>query len=289
MNKKKENTIYPAKILVAGEFTVLQGGEALAIPLRKYFSKWVLKDSPDTRLETLINPLSNLNSIDIAGFTDDIRNGWQLESNIPIGYGLGSSGAVSAAILDRYGSKTDSDQIGDIKDALASIENSFHGTSSGFDPLISYTNSGYLMADKHLKPIPIDHALEESLSSFYLIDSLTPRNTIAPIKWFYDSLKIEKFHSMTLKLNELNEMFIHAILNLEKQATHEYFKMISGLQLDYFKPLITSNLIDYWNHGLDTDDYYLKLCGKGGGGFYLLYAGSPSKIKEISLPVSPIF
>jgi len=289
LNHYNENTKYPAKILIAGEFTVLQGGEALAIPLRKYYSKWVHKNTPDTRLESLIKPLSKLGNLDISGFTNDIRNGWQLESNIPIGYGLGSSGAVSAAILDRYGTKTHTDQIGEIKDALAAIENSFHGTSSGFDPLISYTNSGYLMVDKHLKPVHIDHALEESLSSFYLIDSSTERNTITPIKWFHESLKNEKFHSMTLRLNTMNEMFIHAILNLEKQVTHEYFKMISALQLDYFKPLITTNLIDYWKHGLSTDDYYLKLCGKGGGGFYLLYSHAQAKLKDIGLPIIHVF
>jgi mevalonate kinase len=289
LNNQNENNIYPAKILIAGEFTVLQGGEALAIPLRKYYSRWVHKSIPDHRLESLIKPLSNLSILDIEKFTNDIRDGWQLESTIPMGYGLGSSGALSAAILDRYGKTNRGDQINEIKDTLASIENSFHGTSSGFDPLISYTNSGYLMVDKHLKAIQIDHALEESLSSFYLIDSSTPRNTITPIKWFYECLKQEKFHSMTLKLNALNEMFIHAILHLEKQATQEYFKMISSLQLDYFKPLITSNLIDHWKHGLVTDDYYLKLCGKGGGGFYLLYAHTPDKIKDIELPIIHVF
>lgn len=288
MNSDQKNRIYPAKILLAGEFTVLQGGEALAIPLRKYFSKWILKEEVDHRLVLLIKHLSNVPNIDVPRFSEDVNQGWQIESNIPIGYGLGSSGALSAAILDRYGNIKNREQILEIKTALAGIENAFHGNSSGFDPLISFTDTGYLMVDKHLKPIHVDHALEESLSSFYLVDSATERNTIVPIKWFYECLKQEKFHSMTLRLNALNEKFIHSILNLEKQATHEYFKMISSMQLEYFKPLITSNLIDYWQHGLKSDDYYLKLCGKGGGGFYLLYSNRVEN-NDIKLPVIAIF
>lgn len=282
------NTIYPAKILLAGEFTVLQGGEALAIPLGKFYSKWVQRAIPDKRLETLINFLSNVKVIDLSRFADDVKNGWQIESSIPNGYGLGSSGAVSAAILDRYGDMQNEELV-NIKNALAAIENAFHGTSSGFDPLISYTRSGFLMVDKHLKPIQIDHALQESLSSFYLVDSNTERNTITPIKWFYENLKQEKFHAMTLKLNALNEKFIHSILNLEKQATHEYLKMISSIQLEYFKPLITSNLHEYWNHGLKSDEYYFKLCGKGGGGFYILYSKIDTITNAIALPVISIF
>ena len=38
--------------------------------------------------------------------------------------------------------------------------------------------------------------------------------------------------------------------------------------LDHFKPMIPSQFHEVWKK-VETNDYYLKLCGSGGGGFIL--------------------
>ena len=35
--------------------------------------------------------------------------------------------------------------------------------------------------------------------------------------------------------------------------------------------MIPNQLIDNWEEGLKSDLYYMKLCGSGGGGFFLLF------------------
>ena len=51
-----------------------------------------------------------LDFIDLKRWAHDSENRLAIDSNIPIGYGLGSSGAVTACIYDRYVEKS-TDQI----------------------------------------------------------------------------------------------------------------------------------------------------------------------------------
>jgi mevalonate kinase len=39
--------------------------------------------------------------------------------------------------------------------------------------------------------------------------------------------------------------------------------------LNNFKPMIPEQFHAIWQKGIDTNDYYLKLCGSGGGGYIL--------------------
>ena len=60
----------------------------------------------------------------------DIENGLYFESTIPESYGLGSSGAVVAAIYESYKQEVGVDlEINDLKLILSNIESFFHGQS----------------------------------------------------------------------------------------------------------------------------------------------------------------
>ena len=108
------------------------------------FASW-LKENKDPALPKL----------DIARLIRDIEQGLYFRSSIPKGYGLGSSGALCAAIYDEYGEdknkiirKTGSEELLDVKKALASMESWFHGTSSGIDPLCIYFNKPLIIEGK---------------------------------------------------------------------------------------------------------------------------------------------
>jgi len=49
------------------------------------------------------------------------------------------------------------------------------------------------------------------------------------------------------------------------------FKEISQIQLESFRDMIPASVISVWEKGLYNDDYYFKLSGAGGGGYYLVY------------------
>ena len=56
-------------------------------------------------------------------------------------------------------------------------------------------------------------------------------------------------------------------------------KVLSELQLRELEFLIPSHIVSLWEAWLHDDSAYLKLCGAGGGGFFLGYAPDRSKIK----------
>ena len=55
--------------------------------------------------------------------------------------------------------------------------------------------------------------------------------------------------------------------NLRSLFTHT--KKLSQLVLKNFKPMIPPQFHALWKKGLETNDYYLKLCGSGGEGIFL--------------------
>ena len=83
----------------------------------------------------------------------EAENTLTIDSNIPIGYGLGSSGAVTACIYERYAVKTTKQET--TRTRLAQMESFFHGKSSGIDPWVSYSQQSWLFQGNAL------HAADE--------------------------------------------------------------------------------------------------------------------------------
>jgi mevalonate kinase len=271
----------PAKLLLAGEFTVLTGGEALGIPFPKFHGQWAFDQKVDHRLEKLFHYLisKNIDFLNLDQLSKDIREGLVFQSNIPEAYGLGGSGALSAAMLHRY-SMIQVDDLKIIQQQLALIESLFHGTSSGFDPLISYTRQGCLIQNNDTRVLTNTEVIYEKLgSNLYLIDSNTDRKTIIPIQWFYEQLKSGDFKVSLSELNEMNSLFIRSVLDTDQHDLSSTFQRISVLQFDLFKPLIVPSMNKIWKTGLDQGTHFCKLCGKGGGGFYYIW------LNERDLPV----
>ena len=77
-----------------------------------------------------------------------MKDGLYFDSSIPQGYGVGSSGALVAAIYDKYASdkitvleNLTRDKLLKLKSIFSMMESFFHGKSSGLDPLNSYLSS----------------------------------------------------------------------------------------------------------------------------------------------------
>ncbi|MEM9849977.1 MAG: mevalonate kinase, partial [Bacteroidota bacterium] len=147
--------MYPAKLILFGEYTVLLGGRALAMPLQQFKAYWdrsVLET--DTRISGFFEYLLTNDSLkdlfDAAKMKSDLGAGLVFQSDIPLGYGLGSSGALCAATYDTY-ALTKSTDLHLLKKQLADMEAHFHGASSGTDPLICYLNQTLLLEKNNIK------------------------------------------------------------------------------------------------------------------------------------------
>ena len=166
-----QQRVYNAKLLLFGEYTIIHGSQALALPLTHYSAKWThrpIKEQDPIKRKYLLG-LANYLKVQVEGFNfdidgsaflEDLQNDLYFESNIPIGYGVGSSGALTAGVYDRYGKGVINPQLSVLKNNLAKIENFFHGSSSGIDPLICYLDQIILLESKgcllYTSPSPRD-------------------------------------------------------------------------------------------------------------------------------------
>lgn len=266
-----EERQFPSKLLIAGEFTVLTGGDALAIPFDLYSGIWAKSDYPDPSLFSFGSHLKHTAFIDADRLIHDLEKGWHFRSNIPVGYGLGSSGALTAAIYYHYCHSAEQHPV-KIQQQLAVMEDHFHGKSSGFDPLISYLNQSFAVINNELTAVTYSSdPVTPAQWSLYLLDSGTLRGGINSIQWFYSEMEKPTFRDKLNVLTAHNHRLTLAWIGRRYQEVTELFHAISILQFEYFQPLIPPSILSVWARGLDTHQYYIKLCGKGGGGYYLAW------------------
>ena len=109
------NTI-PAKLLLFGEYTVLHGGRALAVPETRWSGQLGMSGDGkrSDELQTWADDIASRMlwpKATMDQFRRDIDAGLSFASNIPLGYGLGSSGALCAAVYKTYRNTGDSIEV----------------------------------------------------------------------------------------------------------------------------------------------------------------------------------
>ncbi len=284
-----------SKLLLFGEYTIINGGEALAVPLKKYRGYW--KKGTDKTLQQDLPKFANylkdknFSCLPANDFESDLKAGWHFQSNIPTGYGAGSSGALVAAVLKKYGDEKllNAMSITELKTLVAEMESFFHGASSGMDPLVCYINSPLYFKSKteilKIKKTPKlkDHQL-------FLLDTRHPRKTAPFVNHYLTQMKDSAFAKMIeQQLKPLNQKAILSFLSKQvrdkfssnEETLSTAFAEISDLQFKHFQKMIPDYLQSYWKHGLQTDDFKLKICGAGGGGFMIGLTRDFAKAREV--------
>lgn len=296
------NKSYPSKLLLLGEYGILLGSSGLALPYPAFSGSlsFEKESSEEKSSDAIMESNGHLNSlygymnaspemfdfIDLSAFEDDIKRGMWFNSNIPQGYGVGSSGALTAALFDRYAPESIKNlPLPHIRKKLASIEQYFHGTSSGLDPLVSYTHSPILVENKDKISTPdllfIQSGSERSHTGLFLVDSGKTNPTGSLVQWFLEQYQDWEFRRA---INEVYfpaiEQAIGAFLQNNFRTFQMSFETITGFQMQFMNPLIPSTLMDHLEHGLLTGSFFLKLCGSGGGGFMLGLTTDGAKTEE---------
>lgn len=227
--------------------------------------------------------------LDIEAFQKDIAAGLFFDSNIPQGYGVGSSGALVAAIFEKYSSKKLSpdniskDNLKILKAIFGEMESYFHGKSSGMDPLICYMNLPILIENKeNLDKVSIPDHATEGKGAVFLIDSGITGETGPMIQIFFEKMKTEGFRK-TLKEEFIryNNACIDSFLKKDMNPFFKNLKKLSVWAYDHFKPMIPESIYNIWKKGIDTNAYYLKLCGSGGGGYILGFTEDYEKAEKM--------
>ena len=261
-----------AKCLLFGEHITLRGAQALATPLRSYSGQWVL--APDNTdypyRESLREFAATLpeTHFDRASFLTDLERGLLFESSIPTGYGAGSSGALVAATAHRYGRRLPTDIL-ELRSLLARAESHFHGSSSGTDPLICYLEQPILINPE--QGIQIIELHPPDNLQWYLLDTGTTRRTGPWVELFLKKFDHERIFREQCErlLFPASNGAIEALRAGLGSVLFELFHEISQFQQRYFAEFIPEELHDLWLTGLSGNEFRLKLCGAGGGGFML--------------------
>lgn len=264
-------TNFPAKVLLLGEYTILNGSKALALPYRALKGQWSFEntgsDFRESSRKSLINFLekSGAECVDLSRMKTDLDNGLWFASDIPQGFGLGSSGAVIAAIFERYGKPTGNLEH-DKKD-LARLEDFFHGSSSGIDPLVSHIQKPLLIHSfKDIEVLPE----QPDLTGFFLLNTGKPRQTGPLVSIYQEKMKDPQFKQGCADILSKEVNFaIDAVIRKDTANLFHHLWHISKFQWDFFPEMIPTKERGLWTRGLETGDYILKLCGAGGGGFIL--------------------
>jgi mevalonate kinase len=274
---------YPSKIMLVGEYGVVVGGAALTIPFHRYCaSVRDRNDIPDGKsgeaelshkhLVSLYNYIRDLPpgafhaGPDLDLFSTSLEKYW-LETNIPTGYGLGSSGAVSAAIYDLFFPESGIIPLARQKEDLALIESYFHGKSSGVDALTCHTGQALFFHDDgsvqmiDFKPSEIPGGYR-----FFLMDSGIRLETGPLVNYFLEQLKDPLFaESVRNEYLVMNLKLIETLLGHREADPALIFRAISDYQFTNFRKMIPDDVLDLWIGGQVSNEYYLKLNGSGGG------------------------
>lgn len=298
-----KNSFYYAKILLFGEYGIIEDAQGLSIPYDDYNARFsfdgieeeAARDS-NRKLRAFGEHLQSLQrdgnlpvGMNVRRFLDDIQKGMHFDSSIPQGYGVGSSGALVAATYARYAThpiRPDAEhapeQLQQLKSELAAMECYFHGRSSGMDPLICYLQIPILFnGKKNLDAVTIPEE-QAGAGAIFLLNTGTVGETQPLVNLFMERLKQDGFRRMIRKeFRKYNNACIKSFLNGDVQPLFRNLRKLSQLALDNFKPMIPDLFQSLWKQGIETEAYYLKLCGSGGGGYILGFTRDYEKARNL--------
>jgi len=296
------NPLFYAKIILFGEYGMIEDSQGLVVPYSFYKGTLKFSDSEtvsefegksNKHLQEYSGYLTELDlpagfKLDVERFRNDISNGLFFDSNIPQGYGVGSSGALVAAIFEKYAvqkhdpESISKDNLKALKAVFGQMESYFHGKSSGMDPLICYMNLPILIENKeNLDMVSIPKG-EEGKGAIFLIDSGITGETGPMIQIFFEKMKTEGFRkTMKEEFIRYNNACIDSFLKKDMNPFFRNLKKLSYWAYEHFRPMIPESIFNIWKKGLDSNAYYLKLCGSGGGGYILGFTKDYEKAEKM--------
>jgi mevalonate kinase len=216
--------------------------------------------------------------IDLEHFRKDLERKLFFESTIPQGYGIGSSGALCAAIYQRYAvnkirshRRMQQEEISRLKGIFAQMEGYFHGISSGIDPLICYLKYPLLIdSTGNIKVVGIPRKKFPIEGAIFLIDTGRPGITQPLVNLFFDKCEDTEFDQLVKNtFIPLNDKCIQTMLAGQTGTFFNTLHELSYFQYMHLCAMVPDPMLATWKTGLDSRTFTLKLCGSGGGGFIL--------------------
>lgn len=292
--------LFYSKILLFGEYGIIKDSKGLSIPYNFYNGALKMEDNPsevaqqsNKSLQRFADYLSKIDNalvvFDIQSLNKDVNAGMYFDSSIPQGYGVGSSGALVAAIYDKYAQdkitvleNLTREKLLSLKAIFSEMESFFHGKSSGLDPLNSYLSLPILINSKeNIEATGIPTQSSDGQGAVFLLDSGIIGETAPMVSIFMENMKQEGFRTMLKnQFIKHTDACVEDFLKGDIKSLFKNTKQLSKVVLNNFKPMIPAQFHELWKNGIETNDYYLKLCGSGGGGYILGFTPDIKKAQQ---------
>ena len=295
--------LFYSKILLFGEYGIIKDSRGLSIPYNFFKGARKKEASPDglaqrsnQSLRRFASYLEQLQQEDPDGVRFDLEllrrdldEGMYFDSSIPQGYGVGSSGALVAAIYDRYAlekitvlENLTREKLLCLKEIFGKMESFFHGKSSGLDPLNSYLSLPILIhSQDHIESTILPSQNPGGKGAVFLLDSGSVGETAPMVHIFMEKMKQEGFRKILKdKFIRYTDACVEDFLSGNLPSLFGNIKKLSHVVLNHFKPMIPTEFHQLWKQGIESNAYYLKLCGSGGGGYILGFTEDLDKARE---------
>ena len=281
---------YYSKVILFGEYSMIFDATALMIPLKRFSAQWQFPQSRNRTASLTSNQslkrfcqylsekeeLSNL--FDLQALRRDLKEGLFLASNVPSGYGLGSSGTLVAAVYDRYAIKKTDDYL-NLKTLFGQMESHFHGSSSGIDPLQCYVGKPFKITPQGMQILSEDF-LKKSIH-ICLIDTKIKSNTKPLVNHFKAQRENPEL------LNRFQSEYVPCVTSCinslivdNKELFFNSLKQLTKGQLEFLRPMITDNTLDLFTSDFDFH-FGVKISGSGGGGYVLSFTDNVQKATDL--------
>ena len=281
---------YYSKVILFGEYSMIFDATALMIPLKRFSAQWQFPQSRNRASSLTSNQslkqfckylsenevLSNL--LDLQVLSKDLNEGLFLASNVPSGYGLGSSGTLVAAVYDRYAIQKTENYL-QLKTIFGLMESHFHGSSSGIDPLQCYLGQPFRITPEGVQLLS-DDFLKKSIH-ICLIDTKIKSNTKPLVNHFKQQRENPDFlNCFQAEYLPCVKTCIDTMISGDNDLFFNSLKKLTKSQLQFLRPMITDNTMD-----LFTADYDfrlgVKISGSGGGGYVLGFTDDMPKASDL--------
>ena len=280
---------YYSKVILFGEYSMIFDSTALMVPLKQFSAQWRFAShllaqgaaASNASLQRFADYLSTLDIkdlFDLQRFNHELNYNLFLDSNVPSGYGLGSSGTLVAAVYDAY-AKERTDDCLKLKEIFGKMESYFHGSSSGIDPLQCYLGNPFKITPKGVQ-ILSDDFLNKDIH-ICLIDTKIKSNTKPLVNHF----KKQRNDADFLKRFQKDyvpqvKSCIETMISGDNKLFFKSLKQLTKGQMEFLRPMITDNTLDLFTADYDFN-FGVKISGSGGGGYVLGFTDDMDKTSDL--------
>lgn len=241
---------------------MMDEGNALVFPHSHYTLKLMPQKPSAPILKQMATHIEKCSFLCQETFKTSLKEGLSIDSLIPMQKGLGSSGALCAAIYHHCGDKKITESL--LLKNLATLESFFHGQSSGIDPLCSYLQRPLWLQKNNITPLD-----RFSIPKFQMAFCHSSWNTKKMIAGYQEFKRQKK--ALVLEWNTLNQQLITLYLQNKFDLFYSSVTKLSGLQKKFLQFCNHEEMLSLWREK-EGEGQLPKFLGSGANSLLLLNA-----------------